>query len=68
MGIVIPRSPTMEIGNRVYQAYYRGRTIQIEAQSSYQAQLRAAEIFGARKSYQVAVVLADTPIDVTGLG
>ena len=58
----------MEIGNRTYQAYYRGRTIQLQAQSSYQAQIRAAEIFGARKSYQVSVVLAAAPIDVASLG
>jgi NOL1/NOP2/fmu family ribosome biogenesis protein len=58
----------MEIGNRTYQAYYRGRTIQIQAQSSYQAQIRAAEIFGARKSYQVSVVLADVPVDTASLG
>ena len=58
----------MEIGNRTYQAYYRGRVIQVEAQSSYQAQLRAAEIFGARKSYQVSVVLADVPVDAASIG
>lgn len=58
----------MEIGNRTYQAYYRGRVIQIQAQSSYQAQIRAAEIFGARKSYQVAVVLADRPVDAASIG
>ena len=58
----------MEIGNRTYQAYYRGRVIQIEAQSSYQAQLRAAEIFGTRKAYQVSVVLADVPVDTASIG
>lgn len=58
----------MEIGNRIYQAYYRGRTIQIEAQSSYQAQIRAAEVFGARKAYQVSVVLADVPVDTASIG
>lgn len=68
MGIVNPRSPTMEIGNCIYQAYYRGRTIQVEAQSSYQAQLRAAEIFGVRKAYQVTVVLADVPLDTASIG
>lgn len=57
----------MEIGNRVYQAYYKGRVIQVEASSSYQAQIRAAEILGARKSYQVAVVLADRPVDAASI-
>ena len=58
----------MEIGNRTYQAYYRGRTIQVDASSSYQAQIRAAEIFGARKAYQVSVVLADVLIDTASIG
>jgi NOL1/NOP2/fmu family ribosome biogenesis protein len=58
----------MEIGDRTYQAYYRGRTVQLQAQSSYQAQIRAAEIFGARKTYQVSVVLADLPISTASLG
>lgn len=58
----------MEIGNRTYQAYFRGRVIQVEAQSSYQAQIRAAEIFGARKSYQVSVVLAHQAMDPSSLG
>ena len=58
----------MEIGDRTYQAYYRGRTIQLQAQSSYQAQIRAAEIFRVRKAYQVSVVLADRPIDPASIG
>jgi hypothetical protein len=58
----------MEIGDRTYQAYYKNRVIQIEAQSSYQAQILAAEIFGVRKTYQVSVVLADVPIDTASIG
>ena len=58
----------METGDRTYQAYYRGRTIQLPAQSSYQAQIRAAEILGVRKTYQVSVVLADRPIDPASIG
>lgn len=57
----------MEIGNRTYQAYYRGRVIQLQAQSSYQAQIRAAEIFDARKAYQVSVVLADRPVGAASI-
>lgn len=53
---------------RSYQAYYRGRTILVEAPSSYQAQVRAAQIFGVRKAYQVSVVLADQPISTASLG
>jgi hypothetical protein len=54
--------------NQIYQAYYKGRTIQVEAQSSYQAQNLAAIQFGARKSYQVAVVLADEVIHPASIG
>ena len=58
----------MEIGNRTYQAYYRGRTIQVEASSSYQAQIRAAQLLGVRKAWQVHVVLADAVIDTASIG
>jgi hypothetical protein len=53
---------------RIYLAYYRGRTIQIKAPNSYTAQNLAAIQFGARKSYQVAVVLADRAVDPASLG
>lgn len=58
----------MEIGNRTYQAYYKGRVIQLEAQSSYQAQIRAAQLLGVRKAWQVHVVLADELIDTASIG
>lgn len=53
---------------RTYLAYYRGRMIQIQATSSYQAQNLAAVQFGARKSWQVSVVLADEAVDPASLG
>jgi hypothetical protein len=40
-----------------YQAFYRGKSIQLEAESSYKAQQLAATLLKARKSYDVAVVL-----------
>ena len=54
--------------DRIYLAYYRGRTIQVQAPNSYTAQNLAAIQFGAKKSYQVAVVLADRPIDTASIG
>jgi len=54
--------------DRTYLAYYRGRTIEIKASNSYTAQNLAAIQFGARKSYQVAVVLADRSVDPASLG
>lgn len=58
----------MEIDNRTYKAYDSGRVIQVEAKNSYQAQLRDAETFGARKVHQVSVVLADVPVDLASIG
>ena len=54
--------------DRTYLAYYRGRTIQIKAPNSYTAQNLAALQFGARRSYQVAVVLADQVRDPASIG
>ena len=54
--------------DRIYLTYYRGRTIQIKAPKSYTAQNLAAIQFGARKSYQVAVVLADQAMDPASIG
>jgi hypothetical protein len=54
--------------DRTYLAYYRRRTIQIQALNSYTARNLAAIQFGARKSYQVAVVLADQAVDPVSTG
>ena len=40
-----------------YKAFYRGRTIEVTAETSYKAQLKAAEQFKARKSFEVTVIL-----------
>lgn len=40
-----------------YQAFYRGKSIQVQAESSYKAQQLAAQQFKARKSYDVTIVL-----------
>lgn len=42
-----------------YVAFYRNKETTVEAETSYQAQLAAAEKFKARKSYEVTVVLAE---------
>jgi hypothetical protein len=44
---------------RTYIAFYKGREHVVQADSSYAAQLAAAEYFRARKSYDVTVMLAD---------
>ncbi len=43
-----------------YKAFYRGRTIEVYADTSYQAQQKAAETFKARKVYEIGVVLCET--------
>jgi len=42
-----------------YIAFYKGRQIEVMADTSYQAQQKAAQQFKARKSYEVTVVLAE---------
>ena len=40
-----------------YHAFYRGKQIEVKANSSYAAQKLAAQQFKAKKSYDVSVVL-----------
>lgn len=42
-----------------YIAFYRGKQVEVYADSSYEAQQKAAAMFKARKSYEVTVVLAE---------
>jgi len=43
-----------------YVCFYRGKRIEVRALRSFDAQEAAAKIFKAKKSYEVAVVLAET--------
>jgi hypothetical protein len=43
-----------------YKAFYKGKTLTVEAETSYKAQLKAADLFRARKSFDVAVVLVSS--------
>jgi len=42
-----------------YKAFYRGKQLEVYADTSYKAQLKAAELFKAKKSYEVTVVLCE---------
>tara|TARA_R110000772_G_scaffold99174_2_gene198850 strand:- start:10394 stop:10570 length:177 start_codon:yes stop_codon:yes gene_type:complete len=42
-----------------YKAFYRGKTLDIYADSLYNAQVKAAKEFKARKTYEVTVVLCE---------
>ncbi len=43
-----------------YLAFYKGKQIEVFADTSYQAQLKAAKIFKAKKSYEVTVIIAES--------
>lgn len=42
-----------------YKAFYKGKSIEIHANTSYEAQQVAAKQFKAKKSYDVTVVLCE---------
>ena len=42
-----------------YICFWRGKRIEVHAGSSYAAQLKAAAILKAKKSYEITVVLAE---------
>lgn len=52
---------------RTYKAFYKGKTHILKAESMLDAQKKAAVFFGAKKYYEVALVLLDTPVDPASL-
>lgn len=52
---------------RDYVAFYRGKRVELKANSSYEAQQTAAKLLKAKKSYDVAIVLADVPVNTASL-
>ena len=51
--------------SNLYECFFRGKRVTIRAATTYDAQKLAAAHFRARKSYDVAVVLAEkdgTPV------
>lgn len=52
---------------RTYKAFYNGKSIVVTAETSFAAQLMAAKLFKAKKSYNVAVILADTPLNTAAI-
>ena len=46
-------------GMNGYKAFWRGREVDVYAESSYRAQLKAAVHFKAKKPYEVSVVLCE---------
>jgi hypothetical protein len=52
---------------RNYRAYYKGKTFDVVAPNSFQAQEVAARILRIKRTWQVAVVLLDVPLDTASL-
>ena len=52
---------------RTYIAFYKGQQIQVVAETSYKAQLLAASLLKAKKSYEVTVVLVDQVVDTASI-
>ena len=48
---------TEDAGEHTYKAFYKGKSIEVTAPSSYEAQKKAAQQFKAKKSYDVEVKL-----------
>lgn len=46
-----------------YQAFYRGKKITVLADTSYEAQTKAAKEFKAKKAYDVAVVIVTVNVN-----
>lgn len=42
-----------------YKAFYKGKTLDVYAATSYEAQKKAALIFKNKKSYEVTVILCE---------
>ena len=40
-----------------YSAYYKGKKLEVEANTAYEAQLLAAKAFNAKKAYDVSILL-----------
>ena len=50
-----------------YKAFYKGKSIEVYAETSYKAQELAAKQFKAKKSWEVTVMLCETNV-VQGVG
>ena len=44
-----------------YKAFWRGKTCEVFADTTYQAQIVAAAKLKAKRAYEVAIVLCETP-------
>lgn len=52
---------------RTYLALYKGKKIEVQAETSLEAQGKAAALLKARRRFEVSVVLVDVPVDPASL-
>ena len=52
---------------RTYVCFYKNKKITVQAESSYEAQRKAAVMLKVRRAYDITPVLADVPIDPASL-
>ena len=53
--------------DRPYVGFWRGKQVEVIAKSSFEAQEKAAKKLGAKKSYEVTVMLSDVTHSTTSL-
>ena len=46
-----------------YKAFYKGKTCEVYAETSFKAQEQAAKTFKAKKSWEVTVVLCEKDVE-----
>jgi hypothetical protein len=52
---------------RTYKVFYKGKSVEIKAESSYDAQEKGAKLLGAKRTHQVATILCDVPVNTASL-
>lgn len=50
-----------------YECFYKNKRLTVQALRSFDAQEKAAKLFKAKKTWEVAVVLAEKPVSAASL-
>lgn len=50
-----------------YECFWKGKRLSVQAETTLAAQIIAAQVWKVRKRYEIAVVLADKPINTGGI-
>ena len=52
---------------RNYRAFYRGRSLDLQAYNIFMAQEAAARLLKVKRAWEIAIVVLDTPLDTATL-